>query len=116
MRQHIYAHLADEARPFCMAVRGGLMLPCGACMTSSAISSSTARELAGNWARDLAVLTLLCVIFLGCVLGVRPLSVPDESRYAEIPREMVATGDYLTPRLNGVKYFEKPPLVYWLEA
>src|SRR5205823_3698154 len=31
-----------------------------------------------------------------------------------IPREMVATGDWLTPRLNGVKYFEKPPLHYWL--
>lgn len=32
------------------------------------------------------------------------------------PREMAVTGDYVTPRLNGVKYFEKPPLVYWLSA
>lgn len=42
--------------------------------------------------------------------------VPDEGRYSEIPREMAASGDYLTPRLNGLKYFEKPPLFYWLEA
>ena len=46
----------------------------------------------------------------------RPLSVPDEGRYVEIPREMVASGNYLTPRLNYVKYFEKPVLFYWLEA
>ena len=34
----------------------------------------------------------------------------------EIPREMVETGDWVTPRLNGVKYFEKPPFLYWLQA
>lgn len=41
---------------------------------------------------------------------------PDETRYAEVPREMLATSDYLTPRLNGSVYFEKPPLLYWLNA
>lgn len=46
----------------------------------------------------------------------RPLGNPDESRYTEIPREMVVTGDWLAPRLNGVLYFEKPPLFYWLQA
>src|SRR5256714_11329853 len=49
-------------------------------------------------------------------LGVRPLYKSDESRYAEIPREMVASGDWLTPRLNDFKYFEKPPLQYWATA
>lgn len=41
---------------------------------------------------------------------------PDEARYAEIPQSMIASGDYLTPRLNGSNYFEKPPLLYWLNA
>ena len=45
-------------------------------------------------------------------LGYRDLIEPDEGRYAEIPREMVATGDWVTPRLNGFKYFEKPVLQY----
>lgn len=41
---------------------------------------------------------------------------PDEGRYAEISREMNVTGDYLTPRIDGIKYFEKPPLHYWMTA
>ncbi len=40
----------------------------------------------------------------------------DEGVYAEVAREMAVTGDPLTPRLNGVPYLEKPPLVYWLCA
>lgn len=66
--------------------------------------------------RDLIILAVLGSIFFTFMLGNRPLSVPDEGRYVEIPREMVETGNYLTPRLNYVKYFEKPVLFYWLEA
>jgi 4-amino-4-deoxy-L-arabinose transferase-like glycosyltransferase len=49
-------------------------------------------------------------------LEYRILIKPDEGRYAEIPREMVASGDWTTPRLNDIKYFEKPPLQYWATA
>src|SRR6185369_1830470 len=69
-----------------------------------------------SWKRDLLLLTLAIGLLLGVALGVRALWGPDEGRYVEIPREMVTTGDYVTPRLNGVKYFEKPPLFYWLQA
>src|SRR5579862_4068899 len=50
------------------------------------------------------------------LLGSYRLFNPDEGRYAEIPREMVASGDWVTPRLNNLKYFEKPPLQYWATA
>ncbi len=66
--------------------------------------------------RDFLVLIVLAGSLFAVMLGSRPLSVPDEGRYVEIAREMVTTGDYLTPRLNGVKYFEKPVFFYWLES
>ncbi|HSQ04846.1 MAG TPA: phospholipid carrier-dependent glycosyltransferase, partial [Burkholderiales bacterium] len=65
------------------------------------------------------VLLVLLLAFAAVWFGnldYRKLVRPDEGRYAEIPREMVATGDWLTPRLNGIKYFEKPPLQYWATA
>lgn len=49
-------------------------------------------------------------------LGHRPLFNTDEGRYAEIPREMLVTGNWVTPRLDGLRYFEKPPLQYWATA
>ncbi|MHB8381277.1 MAG: ArnT family glycosyltransferase, partial [Candidatus Binataceae bacterium] len=49
-------------------------------------------------------------------LGHPPLWEPDEGRYAEIPREMLLSGDLVTPRDDFVRYLEKPPLVYWLTA
>jgi 4-amino-4-deoxy-L-arabinose transferase-like glycosyltransferase len=50
------------------------------------------------------------------VLGLRTLVPPDEGRYAEMAREMFASGDWITTRLNGIKYFEKPPLQTWMNA
>ncbi len=64
---------------------------------------------------NLIVLVTAAVIWFS-LLGYRDLIEPDEGRYAEIPREMVASGDWLTPRLNGFKYFEKPAFQYWMTA
>ncbi len=61
------------------------------------------------------MLLALVVIWFGN-LEYRKLIKPDEGRYAEIPREMVVSGDWVTPHLNDFKYFEKPPLQYWATA
>lgn len=64
-------------------------------------------------------LWLLAAIFTLAWFGVldyRHLVASDEGRYGEIAREMYATGDWVTPRYNGYKYFEKPPLQGWMTA
>src|SRR5215831_8048548 len=72
------------------------------------------REWRASAARWLPWLLLATGWF--ATIQVRPMLDPDEGRYAETPREMLASGDWITPRLNDLKYFEKPPLQYWMTA
>lgn len=65
---------------------------------------------------DVCILLLVLGSLFFILLGTRPLFIPEEGRYAEIAREMVASGDYITPHLNDIKYFEKPILFYWLTS
>src|SRR5512133_813950 len=74
------------------------------------------RSSSGCWLRDLLILAVILGIPFFQYLGGLPLIDPDEGRYAEIPREMLERGDLITPTLNYVKYFEKPPLLYWINA
>ena len=70
-----------------------------------------------NPQRRYAILLLLFFLIAYLLpLGGRDLLVPDETRYAEIPREMIASGDWVVPHLDGFRYFEKPPLGYWINA
>lgn len=70
----------------------------------------------GGWLRDILLIALVLGIPFLQYLGALPLIDPDEGRYAEIPREMLERWDLITPTLNYVHYFEKPPLLYWLNA
>jgi len=60
----------------------------------------------------LSILLGVCALLL-CGLGGWGLFDADEGRYAEIPREMLARHDWVTPTLNFIKFFDKPPLLYW---
>jgi len=66
--------------------------------------------------RALVALLLVFTALLFFELPGSWLIEPDEARYAEVPREMLASHDFVTPELNGAHYFEKPPLLYWANA
>jgi len=66
--------------------------------------------------RRITIFWLLLALLWFLPLNSPHLFDPDEGRYAEIPREMVASGDWVTPRLDAIKYFEKPALQYWTTA
>lgn len=66
--------------------------------------------------RDLWLLLALLLPYFLLMTGARPLNIPDEGRYPEVAREMLLTGDFVTPRNNGVVFLDKPALYYWLQA
>jgi 4-amino-4-deoxy-L-arabinose transferase-like glycosyltransferase len=73
------------------------------------------KELHKNKTLVWTLFLAFAAVLLG-VLRARTLVPPDEGRYAEMAREMFASGDWITTRLNGIKYFEKPPLQTWMNA
>ena len=79
---------------------------------SSTIDNSTPQKIT-RW-------SWICIVLFSAIwfymLGARTLVPTDEGRYAEMAREMVVSGDWVTPRLNAIKYFEKPPLQTWMNA
>jgi len=82
-------------------------------MNAVAGAPSRTSRIAARW--QVIVLLLFGVLWFGN-LEYRDLVDPDEGRYAEVPREMMVSGDWVTPRLNDLKYFEKPALQYWITA
>lgn len=66
--------------------------------------------------RETAAIVFLVLFALMAFAWPRPLMLPDEGRYAGVAWEMLRSGDWLTPTLDGLPYFHKPPLFYWLTA
>jgi len=58
----------------------------------------------------------VALLWLALLAWARPLMLPDEGRYVGVAWEMMRSGDWLTPTLNGLPYFHKPPLFYWITA
>lgn len=62
-------------------------------------------------------LMLWCIsIWLIACAGIRYFSLPDEGRYGDISRAMLQSGDWLVPRLNGLPFMHKPPLLHWISS
>ncbi len=82
-------------------------------------TESTSTQWSGLHAKRIAwlqaVVVVLFCLFMFSNLGY-PLIDRDETRYAEIPREMLYTGDWILPSLNFETYYDKPPMLYWLCA
>ncbi|MEI8326317.1 MAG: glycosyltransferase family 39 protein [Betaproteobacteria bacterium] len=68
-----------------------------------------------SW-RELALVAGLIFVWLCASAWLRPLALPDEGRYVGVAWEMMRSGDWLTPTLNGMPFFHKPPLFYWITA
>lgn len=63
--------------------------------------------------RHTVLFVMAWLVIAACFL---PLFLPDEGRYAGVARWMVVSGDWLTPRINGIPFLQKPPLMYWIDA
>ncbi|MFN3703218.1 ArnT family glycosyltransferase [Thermomonas sp.] len=63
-----------------------------------------------------AQLAGLALLWLAALAWLRPLMLPDEGRYVGVAWGMLTSGDWLTPHLDGLPYFHKPPLFYWITA
>ena len=86
-------------------------------MEGARSAPSTSIRLHRHSARILVfALALLCYVFFFHALGGIGMIGPDEPRYAAIAREMFLTRNFITPRLHGMPWFEKPPLLYWVSA
>src|SRR2546426_11053071 len=86
---------------------------------SIAVDAARVRSFAiarNSFKPDLIVVLIAAAIFLGCIYSPPHLMDDVDAVQAQISRNMLQSGDWVTARLNGVAYLEKSPLGYWLTA
>ncbi len=67
--------------------------------------------------RKVFIAALITFIFVNLLfLGSRPVLTADETRYGSIAAQMVESGNWMSLRMSGFHFYEKPPLVYWMMA
>src|SRR5690242_11692576 len=77
---------------------------------------SDERGRSGGSGAHLTVLVVAAAVFLGCIVSPPSLLDDVDSVQAQIARNMLDSGDWVTARLDGIAYLEKPPLKYWMIA
>jgi hypothetical protein len=113
------ARIFDEVkqRPLYVVKRNiGQKLPEERILSSASMSPSKLCCRAFVDTRSALPVILVAAVWLAATAGIRPLMLADEGRYVGIAWEMLTSGDWLVPRLDGMPFFHKPPLFYWLSA
>jgi len=100
--------LLDRLRPRLHA----LVVSFGAPATMSE-SGAQARRLRPS---NIALAAIGAFFWIAFSIGLRPLSLPEEGRYVGVAWEMLRSGDWLVPTEDGLPFFHKPPLFYWITA
>ncbi len=78
---------------------------------------SLRRAAHARWSEHAALFCgLFAALWFGATIGFRPLAIPDEGRYVGVAWEMLRSGQWAVPTLDGMPFFHKPPLFYWITA
>ncbi|MDB5820636.1 MAG: glycosyl transferase [Rhizobacter sp.] len=83
---------------------------------SEAVGAEASRTSSRRLADSALAVLAFTLFWLGFTSWIRPLALPDEGRYVGVAWEMLRSGDWLTPTLDGLPFFHKPPLFYWITA
>ncbi len=97
-----------------------ILFPQAALSATNDSSATSSSDSSTRWSVSHSMVAFLVLLVVCCGMLASnlsyPLIEPDESRYVQVAMEMVETGDWVTPKLNGVAYLDKPPLLYWMTA
>ena len=70
----------------------------------------------GRFGPEWLTCLVVSALWFGFTAGLRPLAIPDEGRYVGVAWEMLRSGNWMVPTLDGMPFFHKPPLFYWVTA